>query len=384
MEDTGPSTIEHGGMTITHVGQDVATVNASLEQGDGADAPEKAEKPAKRTISDSARDLGKRGGKAAAEKRAEAAKEAPEEKPPASVEAKAGQEGAAAEEPEGGEGAEEEKLSDRARRRIEVATRKQAEARRELEAERQARQAERTRYEAELAAHRVRGQGTARGDGDAESRSAAPQPHDSQWKPREEDFERFSDYLDARDQWNRKEWDGENQRRGHAERVVHTLKGHIDTFVKAANETPNLRDDIDPELLEIKPYFLMGPDEQVGPDNLLAAEVVYSGAKAPAILKHLTEHPDELQRLRALRTHEDIRVEVRVLAKTIGSQSDATAGEPPEKGDRAPKRETSKANPPVRPVTGAPHIADGDGGPRSGEDFDAWHARTTKRTAAQR
>jgi hypothetical protein len=386
MDDTGISTIEHGGMTLTSTGVTEKDAKASLAQSDAQDAPEKpekeakADKPKKLGPSDHARELGKRGGKAAAERRAEAAKEAPAAEEP--VKARDGQEGPE-EEPEPEEGAEaadkdEEPLSKRAQRRIEVATRKQAEARRELEAER----ARARQLEAEVAAYRVRGEGS-RGesakDGAADRRE---QPvGDPSGKPRIGDFDDHEDYLDARDKWNRDEWERDLQRRHHAASTVDTVKSHVDTFLK--HVTPELRERIDPELLDMTPTWFMREGQQITADNLIANEAIYLREQGPAVLEYLSEHLEELQRLRALgthpgslrRTHEAIRVRMGIIAGILGSKSDATAGDPPDEGDGAPKRQTSKASPPVRPVTGAPHIADGDGAPREGDDFDAWYRR---------
>jgi hypothetical protein len=389
MDDASSSvtTVDHGGMTLTSVGVSEADVKTSLTQTTtdadpkGADdKPDKPEKKAKLTPSDHARALGQRGGKAAAEKRAADGGKASDDEPePATAKA----DSKAAERPgpaadDEGEDLPDDKLTERQRRRVEVATRKQAEARRELERERAERAAERQRYEAELAAHRVRGDRPAEAREGAERQEWSAQP-DHSGKPREEDFERHSDYLDARDDWNRKEWTREQERQRHAEREVHTYKGHVDEFLR--HVTPELKEEIDPELLEARPYFLMGDGEPLTPDNIIAAEIVFTGKQAPAVLRHLSSNLKELQRLRSLRNHADIRVEVQVLARTLGSKTDATAGDPPVEGERASKPATSKAHPPVRPVTGQPFIADGEAGPREGEDFDAWYRRTEKKRA---
>lgn len=386
MEDAGSvSTVEHGGMTITSVGTPAADVKASLVESDRADSPEKpekegkAEKPKRLSPSDHARELGKRGGKAAAERRAESGKAAeeatpareakPQERPePRQVRA-ADPEGEEREEAD-----EDEPLSKRARRRVEVATRQAAEAKREAAAVRQAMEAERARYEAELAAHRVaRGESPAREGAQPDRREAPAQDG----KPREEDFERYSDYLDARDAYNRDQWTREHEGRETAKREMEQYKGLTDTFLK--HVTPELLEDLDPELLSLPlPYYFNGPNEPVTVDAILSGELAYTGERAPAVLRHLTEHPEELQRLRALRSHPEIRVEVQILARTLGSKPDATAGDPPGERERPSKAATSKASPPVRPVTGAPHIADGNAAPREGESFDEWIRRTKK------
>lgn len=389
MED-GAVTIDHGGMTITSVGVSEADAKASLAQehpdepAEGKpDKPAKAEKPAKLSPSDHARELGKRGGKAAAAARAEAK---PEEKPeklePGAKPAPAKEKSAGEEvEPDEPDEDDDAPLSKRAQRRVEVATRKQAEARREAAEAKQALERERARYEAELAEAR-RGRGDAK---EPDPRRRADGPQDprtaSDGRPREEDFEKFSDYLDARDEYNRKEWERDHQRRQHAEREVTNVQSYVQDFVKHVPK--EMLSDLDPELVEMKPIWFLGDDEPIQIENLVATEILYLRDKAPAVLKHLSDHPEEIARLKGLRNHPDVRLEVQLLARTLGSRSDATAGDPPDSGEQAPKPARSKANPPVRPVTGAPHVADGDPTPRPEEenDFDAWYRRNHKKRA---
>lgn len=376
MADEGLTTVEHGGISVTSTDVSEKDMRASLAQADGEGAETKPDKPRKPTASEAASELGKRGGKAAAEKRAAEAREKP-------AEPQEGKPVERAEPPEvegDDEGASDEELTKRQRRRVEVAARKQAEARRELERERHDREAERQRYEAELAAYRVHG---GRERPPAEGQEREPAPRDASAKPRAEDFESYDDYLDARDEWNRGQWTREQERRQHADREVAKYHQFIDGFVKYA--TPDLKDAVDPEIWDMKPYMLMGDGERITADNLIAGEIIYLGAEAPAVLKHLSDNPDELERLRALGTdHPHIRIRLQRLGATLGSRPDATAGEPPVSRERASKPAPSKANPPVRPVTGAPYVADGDGAPREDEDFDAWYRRTDKRRSAQR
>jgi hypothetical protein len=215
--------------------------------------------------------------------------------------------------------------------------------------------------------------------GEVEGRQVQPERDPSE-KPNPKDFDDYEQYLDARDQHNRSQWQREQERTRHAETTVSQIKAHLDAARQAM--TPEVYEAISPDLLQIEPYFALSEGAPLTVDNLIMGEVVYAREKGPAVLKHLSEHPEELQRLRALRTHPDIRVEVRYLAKTLGSTPDAIAGDPPGDGERPPKAATSKAAPPFRPVSGAPHIADGDESPRENEDFDAWHRRTSKRAAA--
>lgn len=371
MEDSGAiSTVEHEGMTITSVGVSEADVKAGLESATsdepkGDEKPEKPKSPKERA-SDAARELGKRGGKAAAARRAEAANAPPAPEKGATTETP--REG---DEAEGEEGPDDAPLPKRAQRRVEQATRQAAEHRRQLEAERQ----ERARLEARLAALEVAREG--KGAEGRQQPGERPPQRPAHEKPREEDFERYSDYLDARDEWNDRERDRRQQREQYAHGEVERYKHYTDRFVAALKP---VMDDVSDELLGMRPYYMM--EDHHGPvraDNLIAAELAFLAEKGPAVMRHLTDNPEELRRLRSLGTdHPSIRVEIQVLARTIGSQADATTGDPPAPGERASKPAQSRAHPPVRPVSGSAPVATGEG-VRDGEDFDSYIRRTGKR-----
>lgn len=380
MDDSAPvSTVEYGGMTIASVGTSAEETKAFQEhvKADAAKAEktEKAPSPKERA-SEAARELGKRGGKAAAEAR-ERAKDAPPEKETTEPEKQAKPEASKAAEGE----EEDEHLSDRARKRVEKATREAAEHRRTLEAERREREAERARYEARLAALETRG---GRDERQPERQPERAQP---QGKPRMEDFENYEEYLDARDSWNRDEWTRESGRRHAAEQEVATVKAHVDDFLKHVNT--EFIDTLDQDMVQrLRPVHFMGEGEQLGSDNLLATEIMYLRREAKPVLQYLSDHPEAFDYFRGLfnpndprGSHMHIRVAVHRLAASLGSRSDATTGTPPEKGDRPSKVETSRAHPPVKPVTGAPHIAEGDSAPRPEDDFDSWYRRQPKKRA---
>jgi hypothetical protein len=79
-------------------------------------------------------------------------------------------------------------------------------------------------------------------------------------------------------------------------------------------------------------------------DNVICDEVIRSRANGPKVLLYLSDHPDELQRLRSLESRIDLQVEMRMLVKSLNGA--VTAG-------AAPKARVSKAAAPVQPVTGA-------------------------------
>jgi hypothetical protein len=82
--------------------------------------------------------------------------------------------------------------------------------------------------------------------------------------------------------------------------------------------------------------------------NWIADELVFSSENAPALMLHLSEHPDELQRIATLSSPRAVTREMAKLAARLEAASAGVSSKP----------EPSKAKPPVRPVTGSPHAAD--------------------------
>jgi hypothetical protein len=380
MDDTGMSTVEHGGMEVTSVGVSAADVAANFDAVTDeapAETTEKAEKETKgkggkAAVSDAARTLGQRGGKAAAERRAEAKDAKPA--PGAEEKAQEAPQARGSDTPAEDEDEDDAPLSDRARKRVEQATRAAAEAKRTLEAEKRERERERRQYEADLAALRAQ-QRTAPERAEArDGQRQTSEDRDPLAMPREEDYESYQEYLDARDEVNRRRWDHEQERKAHAEKQVREYRDHVDSFLAAAREDRDTAQAIIPEL-RTAPYF-MRADDDITLDSIIVGEATFLKAKGLAVLKHLSDHPEALQELRDLERfgaacQPHIRAEMKFIAKTLDSQADATAGEPPARGERPSKVAPSKAPPPVRPVTGAPHIA-GERPPREDEDFDTW------------
>jgi hypothetical protein len=78
---------------------------------------------------------------------------------------------------------------------------------------------------------------------------------------------------------------------------------------------------------------------------------------------HLSEHPDELQRIAALTTP---RAVSREMAKIEARLEAATTGDPSSK-----REEVSRAAPPVKPVAGKPYVTE-SGEYREGMTLDEY------------
>jgi hypothetical protein len=372
------STAEVGGFRIdTNSGASRKDIEAALtppqSPGDEKDDPSKA-----------ASELGKLGGKASAEKRAaEAKKAAKAEKQEAKdfktestddkPEAKEAKAEDADEEPEKPEETGEKtekplgKPRDDPRARMLEATRKEAEAKRE-----------RDRIKADYDRLRDENEALKRGAKPAEAPVEAKPSED---KPSPEAFENYEQYLDARDDWNRKKWTEEQTRERHHQEVEQKLDEVVDKLVAAVRDS-GVRENLSEDITSLKSTFaLLAENHRDGTQNPETArhwmmnEFLFSPEQAPALMLHLSEHPDEFQRIAALTTP---RAVSRELAKIEARLEAATTGNGSE-----PKDEVSKAAPPVKPVSGAPYVAE-SAEYKPGESFDSYFARHRRRPSATR
>lgn len=301
-------------------------------------------------ISKAASELGKLGGKAAAEKRREAkeverpeTEEAVGEDAPEEAKRKVDEEISAAQRDE------RKKL---ASDRVAEATRAAAEAKREAARERQEREALARRLEA-LERERTRPAQEQRPD----ERPRQAQATDDDPEPQEKDFQSWEEYVKAtgahaaRKEWKqlqKKQAEEDEQRRVHAD--IHAWKGRfVDRSVKKLG--PEGLSKLSAEVQALKPtYDAIMAGEPITALNAVADEILDSPVSGEVML-YLSEHPNELQRLATLRTPRDI---AREMAKLETRLESAPLGTSPS------KPEGSKAKPPVRPVTGAPVTADAD------------------------
>jgi len=329
----GITTVEHQGFNLTT--NSGATSEEILERLNPPKEPvkEEPEDPSK-----AASTLGKLGGKAAAEKRK--AQELAEETNP---EEEAIPEKEVSEKPtEEKEEKEPEKLGkprhDPKARMLE-ATRKEAEAKREAAKAREeakAAQAERDAIKRELEAARK-----------------APEPQETA-KPVRSQFTSDEDFVEALTDWKTDQKFKAHEEKLQTETKVKEYAGTIDRIlgeaVSARKEyqktDPDFMDRVSDEVKELalKPSFARDLHEQLTVDHVIADEIIHSGKHGPLLMLRLSDQPDELQRIRALRTPQEVQVEMRLLARSLnGAAPTATA-----------PKEVSKALPPVRPVAGVP------------------------------
>jgi hypothetical protein len=347
VSDDTLTTVQSEGFTVT-------TNSETSEQIAANEAPKEApeaEKPEKETppkVAKAAAELGKLGGAASAAKRAEAkAAETPEEPEPAP-------------EPEPEKDTEKPlgKPRDDPRARMLEATRKEAEAKRQAAA-----LAERAERAERRLAELEKGK-----PAEEPKRPAADE------KPKAEDFEDYADFVEARSRWAAREEFRTAQRaaavQAQAQNYVQKLDGVVSKYnerlAKATEGDPDFMGKLSPEVSELRPTFTLEQGQRPGPLNLIADEIL-SSEHAPALMLHLSEHPDVFQRIAALRTPPEVLREMAKLEARLDAAPTATVS----------RAEVSKAHAPVRPVAGAPHTADQvPGDDASYEDHKRyWNAR---------
>ena len=222
-----------------------------------------------------------------------------------------------------------------------------------LQATQQAAAAKRERDEARAEAARLRAELEAsRAPAPATKPAVAATEGDPE--PKEDQFQDYRDYVKAQARWEaRQEYTAQERQRQiheHAKRFATERQTRLSAFANQIQDRlksdPDFMDRLSPEVKELRPASVLGPNERPGPLNAIAEEIVLS-EKPLSLLQHFSENPAELQRIATLSPRELIRamatLEARLAAVTAGA---------------APRAEISQAKPPVRPVTGSPHAAD--------------------------
>ena len=342
---TPPTTVEVGNFTVTSTS---ATEDQIREEMGEPEAVSKA-----------AAELGKKGGEASAAKRAAEAKEKPEPKEakPKAEEDEPEPPAEEDDEPEsGGEGVKLGKPRHDPKARMLEATRKEAEAKRERDAakaEADTARRERDALRAEVEAAKVM------------ARPAEKAPASTDGEPKEDDFPSYTDYVKAASRYEAQQfWKAEKEKeardtehRKSLEDIDRSLKQSSLARKEYAKTDGTWLEKVSEEVKAIANMPSIAVDrEKVGADHIIADEIIIADEKDPSkaigprLMLHFTDHPEDLQRIRALRTYQAVQVEMRVLARSLNGA--VTAG-------AAPKA-ISKASPPLRPVSGSPNTAESD------------------------
>jgi len=332
--------VTHGEMTVvsnTESAKDMEENFASEPKpldGDEEDATKEKEKAEKKKRSEAAAELGKAGGKAAAEAREKEPKDEPVQPKPEPTEEK--------------EDAGDPKF--KARARVMEATRKLVEERQKRE-----------NAEARLA--RI----------EAERREPPRAPHEPRLvegedaEPQEGDFEQYRDYVKAQARWEarqeykeaqRKEAD-QRQQQARTQTIIKRVEDFNDRVTKAAEADPTLMEHIDQRLLDLKPSFTLAPNVPATAANDMAQEIVES-EHSPALLRYLSEHPEEVASILKLPNSSAVsRAIGRLEAKVSGQGASPEYGHTSQIGtEERLNFPVSQAKPPVKPLGGTAQAGD--------------------------
>ncbi len=345
------STVQVGKMILTGSGPASEMVEALTPPKETDDKPRVVvdqgrrvkpdEQPSK--TSEAARELGKLGGKAAAEARRSAVDE--QEKraerqmaKDSGVDTDEGESEGKAKETKGeatdkdADTGEERPPNPRhnAQARIQQLAREKREAEERAEGERRARQALEDRI-----ARLERGEKPA--EPAKPQRQAAEADPD---RPRPDQFDSYDDYVDALTEYKADQRIKATLEKLGAQReadeAAQGVVKRINTFRERAAD-PELVSKIDPELAELRPASLLAPGEKVLQGNVLAEEFLQSEHPGELML-YLTEHPEERSRLLNAPDVRTIQRGVALIEERLSK------GAPPA-------RQTSKAPPPISTVT---------------------------------
>ena len=233
---------------------------------------------------------------------------------------------------------------------IDELTARRHEARRAIEAE----AAELQRLRAELS------QRQAASSPQPASPGSQALPPSGDAEPTIDQFDNYDAFVRAQAQWAARQVVREAQQQEY-QRQVQMLQEReqqqrvqsFSTQWKEASETdPTFVDSVRPELLELKPWSALTPDERRNATvyNAIAEEVLRSN-NAPQLLRYLSENFDtEFQRLASLQSPDELRWS---MAKLQGRLEAASSIGPASK-----PKPISSAKPPIKPMGSAPSAGD--------------------------
>jgi len=244
---------------------------------------------------------------------------------------------------------EEKKEKSKAQLRVEQATRQAAEYRRELEALRK-----------EVAAKETPADSRPRPKFQAPDDDPEPVLGEGvdpvEWVKGRTDWAARQAVRDA----ERRQSEQQRTRHYH-EQIDKHVSGYVETCNKYAEKDPDFLERVIPELRELKPSFMLGPNERPTVWNGIADEISGS-ARAPELMLHLSEHPDVIQRLATLSPRELFRAMAQIEARLDPIPVGTPESTPPY---------IPKARGPVTPATGGPTATDTDLDPET-TDADTW------------
>lgn len=214
---------------------------------------------------------------------------------------------------------------------------------------------------------------------DAPSAASSPAPAGSEpfpdfdtWSARaEHEGKSYEEYIDARTEYR---W----TQRQEQERRQAAVRGRVSAFheryAAASAADPTFATSLSPAVLALQPVDALPPGAPVTPLNVAAQEIVQS-EHAPALLRHFSTHPDELEALRTAAPS----VVIRAIAK-LEARLDASAGT--STPTPTPKAITSAPEPPPTLGSKATAPLDEAAAAVARGDFTAYAAAQNRRETA--
>lgn len=162
-------------------------------------------------------------------------------------------------------------------------------------------------------------------------------------KPKADDFETYDEYVEALTDWKAEQRDSTAKESARREAVLSHQQTLFNSFQeriqKAIEADPTIDEKILPDIVAMVPNGPVDFSKRMSNDDLIGVHFI-SEEKGLDMMRHLSEHPDVLQRLRGL-SQPQLLVELGRIDARLSSATTATE----------PKPTISRANPPVRPVT---------------------------------
>jgi len=115
--------------------------------------------------------------------------------------------------------------------------------------------------------------------------------------------ESLEQWMDARDEWRDEQRETRSRQQAEVQSRTQAQHERTSTFssqIDAQTQTqPDFLTKLSPDVLALRPITSLGPDEKAGPLNIVA-DLLIDSPRAPALMQHLSDHPEELRRLAAI------------------------------------------------------------------------------------
>lgn len=156
---------------------------------------------------------------------------------------------------------------------------------------------------------------------------AASSPAAADAEPKLADFEanpeQYPDpyvaWLDARQEWKWRQLESQQAEKQQRETQERSHRDWVeDTARRARDLGPEVVESLSEDVRNLRPLASLAPDEQPTTLNFVTQQILESDAAGP-ILKHLSDHPEELRRLEAIPKYGQMVYEVGKLAARLSA-----------------------------------------------------------------